>query len=559
MLIEIRVRNYAVISELIVELHRGLNVLTGETGAGKSVIVGALALIMGARGSVDVIRAGAEKAIVEAVFDVHGNAEIEQALETGGFDVEEGLLILRREIAAAGRNRAWVNGSPATVSVLASLGSHLVDIHGQHEHQSLSRPGARADLLDAFAGCGTAAARVRDLHREDLLARDALTSLEKGLKETAQRAGYLRFKLSEIEKVNPTRGEDDELRRRASTLEHSEDLAQGAAQAYELLYEQDGSLTEQVDVVRSALEGLSRFDPALAEEAARVGEAGMALEEVGRALGDYASRIDHDPAELARLRSRLDELQRIGRKYGPDLDDVLAAASEARRELEALDCSARDLAALTARCEEASAGLERAAAGLTELRDAGSARLAEAVAGILPALGMEGARFVVELAARDEITDGGAERIDFLATANPGFDPAPLSQVTSGGELSRIMLALRAALASAHGTPVLVFDEVDAGVGGAVANSLGTKLAEVASEHQVIVVTHLAQVASKARTHLVVEKAVAADTVTVSIRRIRGRERVGEIARMLGGDPRSAASRRHARELLGRGRRGDRA
>ena len=555
MLIEIRVRDYAVIAELALELGRGLNVLSGETGAGKSIIVGALTLVTGGRASADVVRQGCAKAVVEAVFDISSFPDVEDRLEELGLGTEDGILILRREIAAVGRSRAWVNGSPATVATLGGLGAALVDIHGQHEHQSLSRPGPRASLLDACSGGAATAESVRELFREVVRSRDALVRLEQRLEELARRSDYLRFQLGEIEGVAPRAGEDAELRDRARRFEHSEELAHGAATLHHLLYEQDESLTERIAGARTLLSRLSAFDPALADEAARVEEARLALEEVGRTLGDYAANVDHDPAELARLRVRLDELQRIKRKYGPELEDVLRTASTARRELSALDRSDRDLEALREVHREAVSKLGVAAGELTRLRRAGATRLGESVENELPGLGMGNARFRVHLEALDEIGARGAERVDFLASANAGFDPAPINRIASGGELSRIMLALKSVLAEADRTPVLVFDEVDAGIGGTVASRVGERLAGVAGEHQVLVVTHLAQIASKAATHLVVDKSAASGSATVSTRRVLGDDRVAEVARMLGGDPESSASREHARELLG-GRRG---
>jgi len=550
MLVELRIRDYAVVEDLTLELGPGLNALTGETGAGKSIIVGALSLLLGERASSGVVRAGAERATVEAVFDVSANAEVRRLLEEQGFRAEDGLLILRREVAAAGRNRAWVNGSPATAGTVGEVGGALVDLHGQHEHQTLLRPRDQRAILDAFGGAQAAAASVAALHADVEAQRTALEGREDRLREIETRADFLRFQLDEIDGARVEPGEDAALEAEARRHEHAAELMHGAESAHEALYAADDSIADRLARIRRTLERLAEFDPEFNADVARLDEVLLAAEEVGRRAGDYASRVEHDPARLEHVRERLDKIFRLKRKYGPELADVLAAAQRVRAELAALEDADHDLGALRRRLATTEADLGRAALELTALRRAATERLGVAVADALPELGLPGAAFEVRLIPHAGISASGAEGVEFLVSPNRGFDPMPLARIASGGEISRVMLALKAALAEVDHVPVLVFDEIDAGVGGVVASAVARKLADVATRHQVFVVTHLAQVASRATQHLLVEKATGDGVTSAGVRFLTGEARVEEIARMLGGDPDSTKSREHAREML---------
>jgi len=550
MLVELRIRDYAVVEDLTLELGPGLNVLTGETGAGKSIIVGALSLLLGERASSAVVRAGADRATVEAVFDVEGLPEVARAVEEQGFRVDDGLLILRREVAAEGRNRAWICGSPATAGAVGELGSMLVDLHGQHEHQTLLRPRDQRAILDSFGGAADAAAEVASLYADLQALRATLEEREERRRDVESRADFLRFQLSEIDEAELSPGEDEALEAEIGRHEHSEELVQGAASVHDILYGADDSVTDRLTAVRRTLERLARFDPELAPDVERLSDALHAITDVGRRIGDYASAVEHDPERLEQARQRLDRMFRLKRKYGPELADVLATAQRVREELADLDEAGHDLDALGRQIEGASAALEDEAARLSAMRRAAAARLGDSMQAMLPDLGLEGASFGVRLTTHEVVSSGGAEGVEFLVAPNRGFEPMPLSRIASGGELSRVMLALKSILAGVDRVPVLVFDEIDAGIGGVVATAVARKLAEVSTRHQVFVVTHLAQVASRATHHLLVEKGGGAGITTTSVRSLAGEERVEEIARMLGGDPDSATSREHARELL---------
>ena len=553
MLVELRIRDYAVVEDLTLELGPGLNALTGETGAGKSIIVGALSLLLGERASSSVVRAGAERASVEAVFDVKAVSGLAERLEDHGFRTEDGLLILRREVAAEGRNRAWVNGSPATAGVVGELGSALVDLHGQHEHQTLLRSAEQRTILDAYAGAEGLAGRVAELHAGLRALRTRLAEREERRREIESRADFLRFQLGEIDAARLSPGVEDELDAEASRLEHAQELAEGTAAAHEVLYASDDSVADRIAEVRATLKALARYDPGLAEGLQQLEDAFHAVNDVGRRMADYAASVEHDPARLDQLRAHLDQIFRLKRKYGPELDDVLATAERVRAELSELDEGELDLERMTQEIAEAAAAVDIAAGALSDARTDAAQRLARAVESALPELGLPGARFEVRLTPLPEVGPAGAETVDFLVSTNPGFEVMSLARIASGGELSRVMLALKSILADVDRVPVLVFDEIDAGIGGVVGTAVGRKLSDVARRHQVLVVTHLAQLASMARVHLRVTKSSDVAVTSASVSVLEGDARVEEVARMLGGDPDSETSRQHARELLAAG------
>ena len=550
MLIELRIENFAVIERLAVRLEPGLNVLTGETGAGKSIIVGALSLLLGERASSDAVRAGADRAVVEGVFDVARRPDVEAILQEQGLEPEEGLLILRREVAAEGRNRAWVNGSASTAGLVGELGGTLVDLHGQHEHQALLRLDAQREILDAFAGQTERVAELRTAHRELVEARRALDTLESRRREIEQRADFLRFQLDEIEAADVDTEEESRLEEESRRLEHAEDLARLSEALSQALYEGESAVAAVLGTLRRDLDRLIRFDPAQEPARELLETAYYNVEELGRRMGDYASGVEHDPARLDAIRQRQDLLYRLKRKYGPELEDVLATARQARNELELLEGSSLERRSAEQRLADARADVDRVARQLSGDRRAAAERLAAQVMAVLPELGLEGARFEVRLEPLEEPGPTGAERVEFRVAVNKGFEPSSLSRVASGGELSRVMLALKTILARLDRVATLVFDEIDADVGGRVGVQVGAKLREVARHHQVFAITHLPQIASRADHHLLVLKGEVGGMSRTSVEELEGDERVRELARMLGGDPESETSLDHARELL---------
>ncbi len=550
MLVELHIRDYAVVDDLTLSLGPGLNALTGETGAGKSIIVGALSLLIGERASSDVVRAGAERASVEAVFDLEQLPAVRERAEELGFRLADGLLILRREVAAAGRNRAWVGGSPTTAGVVGELGSSLVDLHGQHEHQTLLRARDQRSILDAYGGSTALAKEVARRYRVLEGLRDQLEEREEKQRIVEAREDFLRFQLNEIDEAGLEPGEDDRLEVEIGRHENSEELARATQALNAELYSSEGAVTDRLAEAKNILSRLVGFDIALRSEVERVDEALHLVSDVARALGDYATAVEFDPGRLEEVRTRLDRIFRLKRKYGPELADVLETAQRVRTELDAHDEAENDLAKIREEIGVAEAELLSEAAILSTKRGRAATELGIAVSEALPDLGLVGGRFEVELTVSDALSASGAESVEFVVSPNTGFNLMPLARIASGGELSRIMLALKAILASVDEVPVLVFDEIDSGVGGTVASSVAVKLARVAEAHQVFVVTHLPQVASRADAHLVVEKRVDMDITTTVVRQLNEDSRVCEIARMLGGDAESDASREHARELL---------
>ncbi|MDP2469874.1 MAG: DNA repair protein RecN [Candidatus Palauibacterales bacterium] len=550
MLKELHVRDYAVIDDLRLDLQPGLNVLTGETGAGKSLIVGAVSLLLGDRASSDVVRAGRDRALVEGVFDCSKCPELVAACEEQGIEVEGGWLILRREVVREGRNRAWVNGSPATAALVRRLGAGLVDLHGQHEHQALLQRDAQRDILDSFAGATEAASGTDAAHRRLADVRRRIAATRSEASATRERADYLEFRAREIEEAALQPGEDGAAASEARRLEHSEELMELSASLHSAVYSDDGSLVDRLGSLGRRMEDLVRIDPAAEEIAELYAESRNTLEELGRRLSVYHSSVEHDPERLAALRERLDLIHRLKRKYGDTVEAVISAGREARDELDAADRSALDLAALAREEELALEELQKVARSLTDLRRKAARRLEAEVTGLLGELGMEGGRFEVELEELEVPGPHGSERVSFLVSLNPGFDPGPLARVASGGELSRVMLALKTVLAEVDDVPTLVFDEIDSGVGGRVAHQVAERLAMVAGNHQVFAVTHLPQIASRASTHLHVEKVQADGLAAARVRTLDGEERVEELARMLGGKPGRETARRHAAELL---------
>jgi DNA repair protein RecN (Recombination protein N) len=552
MLLELRIRDYAVIERLTLRLGPGLNALTGETGAGKSIIVGALSLLLGERATADAVRPGAKRAVVEGVFDIAGRADLASALDEHGLEPEEGLLILRREVAAEGRNRAWVNGTAATASLVGRLGSALVGLHGQHEHEALLHEAVQRTILDAFGDAAELAAAVAAADARVRQAARSLDGLAARRCAAAERVDLLRAMAAEIEGARLRPGEEESLAAEARRLEHAEQLARLARQLHQGLYAADDSITARLHGMRRAFTQLVGVDPDAGQGETALDDAFHALQELGRRMGSYAAAVEYDPVRLDAIRRRQDLLFRLRSRYGPSLEDVRDAGRRAREELDLLESGTLDEADLRRELDAAMAARAEACARLTAARRGATDRLRRRVARLLPALGMPGGRFEVALEAV-EPGPHGAERVEFRVSLNAGFQPRPLARVASGGELSRVMLALKAVLAAVDRTPTLVFDEIDAGIGGRVAHQVGARLREVAARHQVLVVTHLPQIAARADHHVAVEKVSRRGVTAADVHVLEGEARIRELARMLGGDPESAAGLEHARELLGAG------
>ena len=550
MLIELRIRDFAVLEDLAMSLEPGLNVVSGETGAGKSIVVNALEVLLGGRASSGMVRSGAARAVVEGVADIEGLDGVPGVLEELGLEADDDLLVLRREVRSGGRSRAWLNGSPVTASVLRRIGSLLVDIHGQHEHQRLLSADFQREVLDAFGGHRELAERVDGAFRRVAELEGRLEDLEERRRELASRADFIRFRLGEIRGARVRAGEDEELRAEATRLANADLLARESLELQTLLHSGEDAVTDRLSRAATRLSRLSESDPALTSHAAALDDAYHRVAEAAAELAAYGSAIDHDPARLDELRERQAALQALMRKYGPTLAAVIETGETLARELDELDTGALDAATLRGRFERAQAEWRSAAEDLSERRRRAARSLSDKAEAVFPGLGLEGGRFLVEFEPLPAPSARGLERIRFMATMNPGFPPGPLSRIASGGELSRVMLALKSVLAGIDDLPTLVFDEIDAGIGGVVAASVGERLVEVARGRQVVAITHLARIAARAATHFAVEKHTVDGAAATRLKRLDAGARVREIARMLGGDPDSETSLNHARALL---------
>jgi DNA repair protein RecN (Recombination protein N) len=566
MLGEIRIRDLGVIEEAVVELSPGFTVLTGETGAGKTMIVTSLDLLLGGRADPGVVRSGAGAAWVEGVFTVPYRGAVAERARAAGAELDLaspdeatspesacGLLLVARSVGR--RSRSHVGGRTVPVAVLSDLADELVAVHGQADQVLLRSAARQRDLLDAFAGPHVAdlASRHRALFEEWTGVNGQLDSLLSDDRARRQRADLLRHGLAEIEKADPKPREDEDLRALTERLEHAEELTTAAGSAHAALVGTDDdsagwNCLGLLDTARRSLDAAARVDPTLTEPAARVDELAHLVVDLAADLASYAAGVESDPALLAASHDRRATLGALTRRYGADIDEVLAWAQAAVVQLTELDGDDERVGRLQARRDALDVELDEVGAQLSAARRAAGQRLEEAVAGELAGLSMPGARLSVAVSPRARAVHG-ADEVTFLLTPHRGADPRPLARGASGGELSRVMLAIEVATAGLADAPTMVFDEVDAGVGGRAAIAIGRRLARLAQATQVIVVTHLPQVAAFADHHLVVEKAGSARTVS-GVRAVTGDLRVRELARMLAGVDDSEAARRHAAELL---------
>jgi DNA repair protein RecN (Recombination protein N) len=543
---ELTVENLAVVESVRLPLASGFTVLTGETGAGKSLVVDAVALALGARARTDQVRAGTDAARVEAIFDAPAPLEDDPLAEVVA--AGEGSVIVRREIGADGRSLVRVNDRAVTVGGLAGLGARLGEIHGQHEQQRLLEPARQLALLDGFAGSGALVVAVAEAHRAWRACVAASAELLTDAHELARRVELLRHQADEIAAAEPRAGEDAELEAQLRAAEHAETIARAASFAVDGLRDEDGA-AERLALVERELSTAAQHDERFAPLADRA--AGLAAEaaELARDAAAAADGVELDPANRAAAEERLALLYDLRRKYGDTLDAVIAFGESASAELERFENQEGERERLRAEEGERRSALERAAASLTAARDAAAKRLADAVNAELPPLGLPEGAFGVALEPA-EVGPGGADRVTFTFAPNPGEPPRPLARIASGGEASRLSLALKVVLAAADETPLLVFDEVDAGVGGRNAARVGERLRALAAHHQVLCVTHLAQVAAHADAHVVVGKRSVGGRTLTEARTLARDERAAELAAMLAGEGAGDEAQAAAEALL---------
>ncbi len=568
MLQELQVRDYALVEEVDIEFGEGLNVISGETGAGKSIIVGAIMLLLGGRAGSEHIRTGSDEASVTGVFALREASAVRETLEELGLDwPDDGVLVVSRRISRSGRSQCRVNGRPATHAMLQEIGERLVDVCGQHEHQSLLQASRHVDFLDSFAGAE--ALRLRDAARAcyarlaELRAR--LAALRSGVRERAQRLDMLRFQAAEIDAAHLAPGEDAELARERTVLAAAEQLLTHASAAYaDVFGSEDGSpgAADKLARALSELGAIAKIDDSLSGISGLLEGALAACEEAARSIRVYRDAIDLDPSRLAEVEARIAAIQRLKRKYGDSVDDVLELRRRIEEEIRTLAGSDDDIAACESELEEARGRLGEICASLRDVREQAARTLEELVAAELAELAMASAAFRVSLLSKEDpegvpvrgklLAAGplGSDSVEFLLSANPGEPPKPLAKVASGGEISRVMLALKSILASVDRVDTLVFDEIDVGIGGKTASKVGEKLARTSRSRQVVCVTHLPQIARMASVHHSIAKESDGGRARVVVTRLSGEERVREIARMLGGASLTATTLEHAREML---------
>lgn len=564
MLTCLRVSNLAIIDELEVELGPGLNVVTGETGAGKSILITALQLVMGGKSRPELVRTGADEAVIEALFELGADPELRARLEAAELAAGDELVI-RRVVQSEGRSRAYVNGRLATAAQLAVLAAGLTDISSQHQHHTLVDPKTHLDFLDAYARLLDQRATIARAHATLADAAAELEALQRRYRERADREDLLRFQVDEIDALGLRDGEDRELEEERERLRHAERLARAAGGAEEALYAQDDSLSEALGRIAQEVREAAEIDASLAPLADRIDEALAQIEDTAKELGRYAREVSLDPDRLGEVEDRLDRLHRLQRKYGGDVAAILEHRASAADELASLEQHEDRVAEAEAKQQAALAEATKVARELSQKRKAASRALGEKIGDELASLGMGGARVVVELAPLEakgglevdgaRLSATGIDRAEFLIAPNKGEPARPLAKVASGGELSRAMLAIKRTLAGLGAAGTYVFDEVDTGVGGAVAEVIGRKLADVAAHHQVICITHLAQIAVYGQTHFRVAKKVVGERTCSEIVKLDEAERLEEIARMVGGVKITARTRAAAAELLEQARR----
>lgn len=556
----IRIANFAIIDELEVEFAPALTTITGETGAGKSIILGALRLILGERASAETVRTGAERAMVEAHFSTQAKSQATQWLNQNGLadEDEPTRLIIRRDITAGGNSRNYVNGRSATLAQLREIGEFLVDMHGQHDHTALFSQPVQLRLLDNFGAYDTELRAYQAGLNSYRDSQHAVDSLKTNAQETERRLSFLQYQVEEIEKAELTVEEDERLEAEKRRLQNSEKLLQCCDVACDALYEGEkcdvtvGQLSSSVYKVLHELAGMDPTQQQLAEEAEALR---FKAEDLAARVRSYAASIAADPERLGEVDDRLQLIRTLKRKYGATIEEVIATGETLAAELATIERRGEELERAAANLEKARAELQKAARALSAKRSAAAATFEKQVERIMRELELPRASFKVDLQSEpDRFESAGCERCEYVVALNAGEEPRPLRKVASGGEIARIMLAIKSVLAGRDAVPTLIFDEVDVGISGEAAAKVGDKLLKLSDSHQVLCVTHLPQIAARGKEHLQVEKRVARGRTSVSVRSLNGEERTAAVAHMLSGNEVDDTSRRYAEKLLSRER-----
>lgn len=547
MLTSLKIENVAIIESAAIEFGCGLNVLTGETGAGKSIVIDSINAILGERTSRDIIRTGAQSAKVYAVFE-DVNERVRNFLDENGIDCEDGVLIINRTLSREGKNVCRINGAPVTVSMLREIGGELIDIHGQHDNQSLLSPEKHCGFVDSFAGNADLITDYREKYGRLCEIRSKLKKLTTDESSKSQRIDFLTYQIDELEKAEITIGERDELKARKSLINNSQKVIESLNIAYEAL-KADGAGIDMITDAESEIANASAYMETLGEASEKITDIRYELEDIAETVRDAMTEVDFDPSELEDIDERLDLLYRLSKKYGDTEEEMLEYLEKARAELDNIAFSEERVKELQKQEKEALAETETAACKLTESRKTAGEKLSNAICSELEFLDMPNVRFVVK--CNDiGLTENGKDEIEFLISANAGEEPKPLAKIASGGELSRIMLAIKNVLAETDGVDTMIFDEIDTGVSGRAAQKIAMKLRSASKGRQVICVTHLAQIAAQGDVHLYISKSVFDGKTYTNIKSLIEEERVAEIARIMGGMEITKLQLESAREML---------
>jgi len=551
-LVELVVENYAVVERVRVRFHRGLNLLTGETGSGKSMVVDALGLLFGGRASADMVRSDTERARISGIFEAPGSAALRRLLDDAGVEVEDGELLIEREILAGGKSRAFAGSRPVTAAFLRDIAPYLGDIHGQHDQQQLFSFEAQLEMLDDFAEAGSVADEAAKLFREWRHIARELHDLERSEQERLRMADLWSFQRKEIEAAQLNPGEDADLENERRVLKNVARLQENANAAYSALYDAPQSVATQMRIAVKRIEDLCRIDASLQGVLDMLKPAEIAVDEASGALRDYLDRLEADPDRLEQIESRLEIMDRLKRKYGGSVREILAFLDDVSAKMGVVESAGERKGALEAQLKQLADAYAGVAERLTKLRADAARKLARAVEIELASLAMQNTVFQVKLEAA-EWSERGADAIQFLISPNPGEEPRPLERIASGGELSRIALALKTCIRQAESDSTartLVFDEIDSGIGGAVAESVGRRLKKLAASNQVLCVTHLAQVAGFADHHYLVEKREVKGRTIAEIEELAPEARKQEIGRMLSGERLTPEALKQAEQLI---------
>lgn len=562
MLLDLRIKNFVIIDSLTVNFTRGLNILSGETGAGKSILIDAISGVLGEKLSTDMIRTGFDKASLEAGFDVSGMAELAKILDEAGIDTDDDQLVLRREIFANGKGRCFANSMQIPVGKLKEISENLIDIHGQNEHQTIVNISKHRELLDSFGGLIPDVAKVKEVHEKLYSIRNRISSFEIDEREKARRIEFNTFSIKEIEAAGLRPGEEEELRNESNLLANAEKIFKEVNESADLITGETGVI-RNLKKAEVNLSKISDIDPDIASMLDKIREALYSLEDSSSELRDYRNSIDFSPDRINQVEERLNAIQVLKKKYGDSIQEILQYAEKAKTELDAINSSDEEMEQLKADEKKTVKEAKDLALALSEKRKAAALKLEQLVIKELKDLGMAGTVFKISI-KRETSPDGdiesennkyilyphGIDRIEFLLSANEGEDLRQLRKVASGGEMSRIMLALKNVIQSADIVETLIFDEVDTGISGKTAEIVGRKLRNLSKDRQVLLITHLPQIAAMSDTHFLVQKGKSEGRVTTLVKNLSDKEKIREVARMLAGEEITDLSIKHAEEMI---------